>query len=129
MFMGIRHTLTALAATAMLTVAAGSAQATNITGAGSTFVGCPLRSRGGGRDHFAVNTGRRFAEELARSIRQSFCNSGTEATMDLAELGLGQFPVVIGGIVPVVNFEGMQPGDLKLTGPSCRHFWQSAKVE
>ncbi len=36
---------------------------------------------------------------------------------DLAEAGLGQFPVVIGGIVPVVNIEGVQPGGIKLSGP------------
>ena len=39
MFIKVRHTLAALAATAALTVAAGGAQAaTDITGAGSTFV-------------------------------------------------------------------------------------------
>ncbi|MCA7022288.1 extracellular solute-binding protein, partial [Staphylococcus aureus] len=30
--------------------------------------------------------------------------------------GLGQFPSVIGGIVPVVNVEGIAPGQLKLDG-------------
>jgi len=28
-----------------------------------------------------------------------------------------QFPAIIGGVVPVVNLEGIKPGDLKLTGP------------
>jgi phosphate transport system substrate-binding protein len=31
--------------------------------------------------------------------------------------GLAQFPTVIGGVVPIVNLEGLQPGQLKLTGP------------
>ena len=35
---------------------------------------------------------------------------------DLAAKGLMQFPTVIGGIVPVVNIKGVQPGQLKLTG-------------
>lgn len=35
---------------------------------------------------------------------------------DLAAKGLVQFPTVIGGIVPVVNIKGVQPGQLKLTG-------------
>lgn len=35
---------------------------------------------------------------------------------DLAAKGLVQFPTVIGGIVPVVNIAGLQPGQLKLTG-------------
>ncbi|WP_348240280.1 extracellular solute-binding protein, partial [Salmonella enterica] len=34
---------------------------------------------------------------------------------DLAKHGLVQFPAVIGGIVPVVNLPGIQPGQLKFT--------------
>jgi len=36
---------------------------------------------------------------------------------DLDKDGLIQFPTVIGGDVPVVNLEGIKPGELKLTGP------------
>ena len=36
---------------------------------------------------------------------------------ELAAAGLGQFPSAIGGVVPVVNLEGIAPGQLKLTGP------------
>jgi phosphate transport system substrate-binding protein len=36
---------------------------------------------------------------------------------ELAKLGLGQFPIVIGGIVAVVNLEGVAPGEIKFTGP------------
>ena len=35
---------------------------------------------------------------------------------DLQAKGLVQFPTVIGGIVPVVNIQGVQPGQLKLNG-------------
>ncbi len=35
---------------------------------------------------------------------------------DLAKKGLVQFPTVIGGIVPVVNIKGIEPGQLKLSG-------------
>lgn len=35
---------------------------------------------------------------------------------DLAKKGLVQFPTVIGGIVPVINIKGIQPGQLKLSG-------------
>lgn len=35
---------------------------------------------------------------------------------DLQAKGLVQFPTVIGGIVPVVNIKGVQPGQLKLNG-------------
>ena len=36
---------------------------------------------------------------------------------ELAAAGLGQFPSAIGGVVPVVNVEGIEPGKLRLTGP------------
>lgn len=35
---------------------------------------------------------------------------------DLAKKGLVQFPTVIGGVVPVVNIKGIEPGQLKLSG-------------
>ena len=35
---------------------------------------------------------------------------------ELAKDGLVQFPTVIGGVVPVVNIKGIQPGQIKLTG-------------
>jgi PBP superfamily domain/Hsp20/alpha crystallin family len=35
---------------------------------------------------------------------------------DLQTLGMGQFPLVIGGIVPTVNIDGVQPGQIRFTG-------------
>jgi phosphate transport system substrate-binding protein len=124
MFMSIRHTLTALAATAALTVAAGSAAATNITGAGSTFV-YPVLSKWSGAfkektknevNYQSIGSGGGIAQIKAATVDFGASDKPMDGK-DLTDLGLGQFPVVIGGIVPVVNFEGMQPGDLKLTGP------------
>lgn len=43
----------------------------------------------------------------------------TDAPMkgeDLSAAGLVQFPTVLGGVVPVVNVEGIKPGELQLTG-------------
>ena len=39
---------------------------------------------------------------------------------DLDAAGLVQWPMVMGGIVPVVNLEGIKPGDLTLDGPPWR---------
>lgn len=36
---------------------------------------------------------------------------------ELAKLSLGQFPIVIGGVVAVVNIEGVGPGQIRFTGP------------
>ena len=35
---------------------------------------------------------------------------------ELARLGLGQFPIVIGGVVIVMNLDGIGPGETRLTG-------------
>ncbi|PZQ62289.1 MAG: phosphate ABC transporter substrate-binding protein PstS [Variovorax paradoxus] len=36
---------------------------------------------------------------------------------ELQAKGLLQFPTVIGGVIPVVNIQGVKPGELKLSGP------------
>ncbi|MDM0068418.1 phosphate ABC transporter substrate-binding protein PstS, partial [Variovorax sp. J31P207] len=36
---------------------------------------------------------------------------------ELKTKGLMQFPTVIGGVIPVVNIQGIKPGELKLSGP------------
>jgi phosphate transport system substrate-binding protein len=36
---------------------------------------------------------------------------------ELRKLGLAQFPIVIGGVVAVVNINGVEPGKIKFTGP------------
>lgn len=36
---------------------------------------------------------------------------------ELDKAGLMQFPMVIGGVVPVMNLEGVKPGEIRLTGP------------
>lgn len=38
-------------------------------------------------------------------------------SQELATLGLGQFPIVIGGIVVAVNVEGIGPAEMRFTGP------------
>jgi phosphate transport system substrate-binding protein len=125
MFNRIRHTLTALAAAAALTVTAGAARAaTDITGAGSSFV-YPVLSKwssafgektGNKVNYQSIGSGGGIAQIKAATVDFGASDKPLEAK-DLADAGLGQFPVVIGGIVPVVNLEGMHAGDLKLTGP------------
>ena len=36
---------------------------------------------------------------------------------ELASLGLGQFPIVIGGVVVAINIDGVGTGEVRLTGP------------
>jgi phosphate transport system substrate-binding protein len=100
-----------------------AAHATDITGAGSSFVYPVLSKWSAG---YAEKTGNKLNYQSVGSgagiaqIKEGTIDFGaSDAPMspeDLAKFGLGQFPVVVGGIVPVVNIEGLQPGKLKLDG-------------
>jgi phosphate transport system substrate-binding protein len=126
MFNRFRHTLTALAAAAALTVAAGNTQAaTDITGAGSSFV-YPVLSKwssafsektGNKINYQSIGSGGGIAQIKAATVDFGASDKPLEAK-DLTDAGLGQFPVVIGGIVPVVNIEGIKSGDLVIDGPT-----------
>ena len=101
----------------------GPAQADEITGAGSTFVSSIL-------SRWSVTYGSSHSTALAyQPIGSSGGVAGLKSeTVDFAasdaplkpaelqRLGLLQFPLVMGGIVPVVNVDGVKPGELKFTG-------------
>ena len=92
----------------------GSALADDITGAGSTFV-FPILSKWSGE--YAPKTGTKLNYQPIGSgrgivqIKASAVDFGaSDAPLkpeSLKNSDLGQFPLVIGGIVPVVNIEGM----------------------
>ena len=111
---------------AALTVAlavGGTAQAADVTGAGASFV-YPVMSKWS--SDYAKSTRKKVNYQSIGSgggIRQigaktvDFGASDMPLTPEkLAEGGLQQFPTVIGAVVPVVNLEGIKPGDMKLTG-------------
>ena len=98
-------------------------QATDITGAGSSFV-YPVISKWSAA--YAEKTGNRVNYQSIGSgggiaqIKAGTVDFGAsdmpldEAT--LTKFGLGQFPDVIGGIVPAFNVAGVAPGKLVLDG-------------
>ncbi len=100
--------------------AAGSAF---ISGAGATFP-FPLYSKWA--YFYAKKSGTRLNYQSIGSgggIRQIRANTvdfgASDAPLtaeELTEWGLLQFPMAIGGVVPVVNIEGVKPGELRLTG-------------
>ncbi len=103
---------------------AGSASAVDITGAGSTFV-YPILSQwstdynastGVKVNYQSIGSGGGIAQIKAATVDFGASDKPLSPE-ELAEAGLAQFPVVIGGVVPVVNIEGVAPGKLKLTGP------------
>ena len=101
-----------------------SAHATDVTGAGSSFV-YPVLSKWSAA--YAQSTGNRINYQSIGSgggiaqIKAGTVDFGSTdkplSSEELAQAGLGQFPSAIGGVVPVLNVEGLQPGQLKLTGP------------
>ena len=100
-----------------------TAHAADITGAGSTFV-YPVLSKwsaaysaqtGNHVNYQSIGSGGGIAQIKAGTV--DFGASDKPLPSDeLAKAGLGQFPVVIGGIVPVLNVEGIAAGKLKLDG-------------
>lgn len=102
-----------------------AAHAVDVTGAGSSFV-FPVLSKWS--QAFSEKTGNRINYQSIGSgggiaqIKAGTVDFGaTDAPMstdDLQKGGLGQFPTIIGGIVPVINVEGIEPGKLKLDGPT-----------
>ena len=100
------------------------AHATEITGAGSSFV-YPVLSKwsvafnqktGHQINYQSIGSGGGIAQIKAGTVDFGASDAPLSAE-DLGKFGLGQFPVVIGGIVPVVNVEGVAAGKLRLSGP------------
>jgi phosphate transport system substrate-binding protein len=123
MFVSIRYSLKAAVAAVVLLAAAGSSFAADITGAGSSFV-YPVLAKwsaaftgqtGAKINYQSIGSGGGIAQIKAATVDFGASDKPLESK-DITETGLGQFPVVIGGIVPVVNIEGINPGDLKLSG-------------
>lgn len=101
-----------------------SASAAEITGAGSTFV-YPVLSKwsadysaktGTKVNYQSIGSGGGIAQIKAATVDFGASDMPMKPE-ELEKLGLKQFPVVIGGVVPVVNLPGLKPNELKLTGP------------
>ncbi|HLP97865.1 MAG TPA: phosphate ABC transporter substrate-binding protein PstS [Sideroxyarcus sp.] len=103
-------------------LSACAAHAGNITGAGATFP-YPIYAKwaeaykaqtGVGMNYQSIGSGGGI-----KQIQNKTVDFGaTDAPMnpnELALAGLTQFPAVIGGVVPVINVEGITPGQLKLS--------------
>src|SRR5690242_18098708 len=115
--------ITYLLASASLCLAA-TAHAGTITGAGSTFV-YPVLSRwasdfkkaGGDEINYqSIGSGGGIAQIKAGTVDFAATDKPLSAE-ELSAAGLAQFPVVIGGIVPVINIPGAHPGQVKMSGP------------
>lgn len=115
--------IAAVAALAVASTFGASAQATDITGAGSSFV-YPVMSKwsaayaektGNHLNYQSVGSGAGIAQIKEGTIDFGASDAPLKAE-DLQKYGLGQFPIVVGGIVPVVNIAGVKAGEMKLDG-------------
>ena len=105
---------------ASMTVAA---QAQTITGAGATFP-FPIFSKWAEDYKKSTNIGLNYqsigSSGGIRQIRAKTVTFGaSDAPVPGADLdrdGMVQFPVILGGVVPIVNLDGFKPGELRVTG-------------
>jgi len=112
-----------VAAATMAALLINSAVA-DITGAGSTFV-YPILSKwsttyntktGSKINYQSIGSGGGIAQIKAGTVTFGASDKPLSPE-ELKESGLAQFPIVIGGVVPVVNLEAAKAGEMRFTGP------------
>lgn len=111
-------------------LATGNVSATGITGAGATFP-YPIYAKwaeayraktGVGLNYQSIGSGGGIKQIQAKTV--DFGASDAPLTLDeLSKSNLAQFPAVMGGVVPVVNIVGVEPGKLKLTGETLANIY------
>lgn len=116
---------TALAAATLSLAVCASADAATITGAGATFP-FPIYAKwaqaykavsGNDLNYQSIGSGGGIKQIKAKTV--TFGATDAPLTADeLAASGLAQWPMVIGGIVPVLNLDGVSAGELTLDGPT-----------
>ena len=119
----MRHIKTILAAGVIAAAIAYPAIAIDISGAGATFpypiyakwADAYKKETGNGLNYQSIGSGGGIKQITAKTV--TFGASDMPLKPDeLEKDGLVQFPTVMGGVVPVVNLEGIKPGELKLDG-------------
>jgi phosphate transport system substrate-binding protein len=107
------------------------AAAADITGAGATFP-FPVYSKwaeayrketGTGLNYQSIGSGGGVKQIQAKTVDFGATDAPLKGE-DLKKHGLVQFPTVMGGVVPVVNLQGVAAGQLKLTGEVLADIFQ-----
>jgi phosphate transport system substrate-binding protein len=101
------------------------AAAAEISGAGATFP-YPIYAKwadtykketGTGLNYQSIGSGGGIKQIEAKTVTFGATDAPLKGE-ELEKFGLVQFPTVMGGIVPVVNIDGVSPGELVLDGPT-----------
>ena len=102
-----------------------------VTGAGSTFVYPVLsawasdyqKQAGAAINYQSIGSGGGISQVEAGTVDFGATDQPLKSD-ELAKNNLAQFPIVVGGIVAVVNIPGIDAGKLKLTGPILADIYQ-----
>src|ERR1700739_811602 len=121
----------------------GAVQATDISGAGATFP-YPIYSKwadayrqqtGVGLNYQSIGSGGGIKQIKAKTVTFGASDMPLKPD-DLKEAGLVQFPMIIGGVVPVVNGKGVQGRPQGLGGPTVAQIylgeitkWNDARIK
>ncbi|GLH82188.1 phosphate-binding protein PstS [Bradyrhizobium sp. SSBR45G] len=113
-----------------LVAASTSAFAADITGAGATFP-FPIYSKwadaykketGNGLNYQSIGSGGGIKQIQAKTVTFGATDAPLKAEQ-LEKDGLVQWPQVMGGIVPVVNLDGIKPGELVFDGETLANIY------
>jgi phosphate transport system substrate-binding protein len=122
--MRMKQLFASLVVSASALVAMGSAVAADMTGAGATFP-FPIYAKwaetykaatGNGLNYQSIGSGAGIKQIKAKTVDFGASDMPLGAD-ELNAAGLFQFPAIMGGVVAVVNLDGVAPGQMKLTGP------------
>jgi phosphate transport system substrate-binding protein len=113
------------AAVGLLAAASVPAAAADISGAGATFpypiyakwADAYKKETGNGLNYQSIGSGGGIKQITARTVTFGASDMPLQPK-DLDKIGVIQFPTVMGGIVPVVNLDGIKSGDLTIDGPT-----------
>src|SRR3981081_4657483 len=112
-------------ATAALAFSSVAAHAVDLSGAGATFpypvyakwADAYKKETGVGLNYQSIGSGGGIKQIKAKTVTFGASDAPLPGK-ELDESGLAQFPMVMGGIVPVVNIDGVKWGALLLDGPT-----------
>ncbi|MEO8307943.1 MAG: phosphate ABC transporter substrate-binding protein PstS [Pseudomonadota bacterium] len=122
---------------------AGMAHAGDISGAGATFpypiyakwADAYKKATGLGLNYQSIGSGGGIKQIKAKTVTFGASDKPLEPK-EVSESGLVQFPMIIGGVVPVVNIKGVQPGQLVLDGATIASIymgdipkWDDARIK
>jgi phosphate transport system substrate-binding protein len=115
----------AVAAGLAMAFTVSTAQAADISGAGATFpypiyakwADAYKKETGIGLNYQSIGSGGGIKQIKAKTVTFGATDAPLSGE-ELDKVGLIQFPMVMGGIVPVINLEGIKPGEIVIDGPT-----------